>query len=252
MKKTTLFITAMLLLAIVSVGQAQDDALGVTVDNEFTTKYIWHGYDLFDDHGAWMPSVDFDLFGSGWSFNVWGAQPFGSGNEELKELDYTLAYSNTAFEGEKTEMEYTANYIYYDFYEDGKAADNQEIGVGIAFPKLLEECVSGLVPSYYLGKIWFNEGTADGGAFHVLALDYPLEIPQCSEGTVLDLHADLNFNDGYAGSDADWSHITLGVSSDVEIAGVAFSPYLSYQISMDDSVNKEEELWAGVSTSISF
>lgn len=242
---------AMLLLAIVSVGQAQDEELGVTFDNEFTTKYIWRGFDLFDDHGAWMPSVDFDLFGSGWSFNVWAAQPFGSGNEEFKELDYTLAYSNTAFEGQAAEMEYTANYIYYDFYESGKAADNQEIGVGMAFPKLLENSVSGLVPSYYVGQIWFNEGTAHGGAFHVLALDYPVEIPDCPVST-LNLHSDLTFNDGYAGLDNQWSHITFGVSSDVEVGGVAFSPYVSFQVSMDDSVNKEDELWAGISTSISF
>ncbi len=29
------------------------------------SKYIWRGYDLFDDHGAFQPSVNADLFGTG-------------------------------------------------------------------------------------------------------------------------------------------------------------------------------------------
>lgn len=252
MRKAILLLTVVGMVLGASVAQAQDEELGVTFDNEFTTKYIWHGYDLFDDHGAWMPSLDFDLFGSGFSVNVWMAQPIGSGNEEAKELDYTVAYGNTVYEGETYEMEYSANYIYYDFYEANKKADNQEVGVSVAFPKVLEGCVSGLVPSYYIGKIWYNEGTSHGGGFHVLALDYGMEVPECPMTESMNFHGDLNFNDGYAGSDADWSHITLGVSSDVEVAGVAFTPYINFQISMDDSVNKEDELWAGVSTSISF
>jgi len=259
------------------VGQAQDDPLGVTFDNEFTTKYIWHGYNVYGSKGAWMPSLDFDLFGSGFSANVWMAQPIGSGNiagavpgnglQEAQELNYVLAYNNTVSAGEATQMDCTSHYRYYDFYETS-GLDNQEIGVSLTFPNLLNNCVSGLVPSYEFAQLWhntgagtFGRGSNNGGAFHVFSLDYTLDVPDCPVGA-LDLHADVNFNDGYEiandldsgvnSHDSDWSHFTLGVSSDVEIAGIAFSPYVSYQISMEDTVNDDDELWAGLTTSIRF
>ena len=52
---------------------AHDEAegvLGFTFDNTYSSKYMWRGYDLFGANGAYMPSLDADLFGTGWSINV--------------------------------------------------------------------------------------------------------------------------------------------------------------------------------------
>ena len=84
MRKMSVRLLVVLMAMGAFVGYVQ--AEGFTVDNEFSTKYMWRGFDLFDDHGAWFPSTDIDLseaLGEGWGFNVWGAQPIGSGSEDL-------------------------------------------------------------------------------------------------------------------------------------------------------------------------
>ena len=78
----------------------ESQSLGVTADMTLVTKYLWYGYDLFDDHGAYQPSINWDIFDTGFSVNVWGSFPFGSGNEVFKELDYSVAYGTTFFEEE--------------------------------------------------------------------------------------------------------------------------------------------------------
>ncbi len=70
MKKEGVLLVAVLLLGAAGLVQAQDEALGVTADATWVSKYIWRGFDLLDDKGAFQPSVDVDLFGSGWSVNV--------------------------------------------------------------------------------------------------------------------------------------------------------------------------------------
>ena len=48
-------------------GQEAEErsGLGVTADVTWVSKYVWRGYDLFDDHAAFQPSVDADLLGRG-------------------------------------------------------------------------------------------------------------------------------------------------------------------------------------------
>jgi len=99
--------------APVDVEESKD--LGLTADMTLVTKYIWRGYDLFDDHGAYQPSINWDILDTGFSVNVWGSFPFGSGNENFKELDCTIAYGTSLFEDEIYAMDLGVNYIYYDF-----------------------------------------------------------------------------------------------------------------------------------------
>jgi hypothetical protein len=227
---------------------AQNDDHGFTVNNDFVTKYLWRGYDVFDDHGAWHPSIEKDL-GNGWAANVWGAQPFGSGSENLTELDYSLLYGNTACEGELYQIDYNANYIYYDFPKDNSRADSQEVGVGMSFPNVLKDIAEGLVPRYYIGKFWLSQG-GNSGAFHILGLDYGLVCPET--GLPINLGVDLTYNDGVLGSDHDWSHFTYKAATEMEVGCLTVTPFIGFQQSMEDTVNKEDEFVGGVSTSFSF
>jgi len=50
---------------------AQQGDLGVTVDATWVSKYIWRGFDVLDDKAAFQPSIDFDLWDTGFHFTIW-------------------------------------------------------------------------------------------------------------------------------------------------------------------------------------
>jgi len=254
---TKLFTLAILVSAVnLAFAQEQEDKkLGIDVDATYVSKYIWRGYDLFDDHAAFQPSVNADLFKTGFSLNVWGSIPIGSGGDGIndwQEYDYTLAYGYTLFEKEPYALDLGANYIYYHFPKLNHMADTQEAGMSVALPNLIKLGDNALVPSYYTGKLWpTSSGNPDvAGWFHTFGLSYDLAIPKTEYA--LSLSTDINYNDGMFGSDSDFSHATVGLSTNVDVGPITLTPFINYQISMDDSVNKENELFGGISAAFSF
>ncbi len=241
--------TLLILAALVMVSSTSVQAQNVTIDNTYSSKYVWRGYDIFGENSAWMPSVDFAL-PAGFSLNIWAAVPLGSGSEAVSELDYTLAYGTTVMEGETLHTDLSFNYIYYDFYKVGSSAtpDTEEVGVGMSMPNLLGGSVT---PSIYYGHLYTDEsfaGDVDGDYVSV-GLGSSVDV---SDTVSLDLAADINYNGGLFGADHEWSHMTFTASTSVEVGGLSFSPFATYQLSMDDGVNSSDEFWGGVSTSCSF
>ncbi len=287
MSKKGILLVAVVLLGAAGLVQAQDEALGVTLDATWVSKYLWRGFDSLDDKGAFQPSVDLDLFGSGFSVNVWAsyptsagdmnkttAAPAGASRIDATEYDYTLAYNTVICEGEAHATDVTAQYIYYDFIDThDEAADAYELGVQLAWPNL---CPTGNVtPSYYVGKIWpaaGKSGTNSAGVrkadlsnsyagwIHIFGVAYDLKVPGLTVNTpeqVFTLGAAAVYNDGFADAagtvDHDWSHALLSVSTDFELAeNVSLTPGFYYQSSWDDSVNPEDETWLSIGASCRF
>ena len=269
MKKGILLI-AVILLSTAGLAQAQADKIGVDVDISWVSKYIWRGVDLLDDKAAFQPSVNFDLYDTGFSFNLWMSYAGGGGNMnhsttssrvDATEYDYTVAYACTLFEGESYAANVTANWIYYDFIDtDTKVADKQELGVGFSFPNI---CPMGITPSYYVGRIWQAKsnssqsilGNTIGGWVHVFGLNYDLVtsgiLPDTAE-QVFNLGAAVVYNDSFVVAESDWSHILWSVSTSIEAGPGTFTPSINYQTSMEDTVNTEDEFWAGISYALSF
>ena len=256
-----------LIFSVCSVAWAQEEdqaKLGIDLDATVVSKYIWRGYDLFDDHGALQPSVNVDLFGTGFSVNVWGSIPLGTGSNnqggginQWQEYDYTVAYGRSVFEDQPYALDFGINYIYYNFPKLNHMADTQEIGASVALPNLIKLGDIALVPSYYVGKLWpTSSGVADvAGGFHTLALSCDLPVPcavRKDAPQIFSFFTDITYNDGAFAADHDWSHATVGVSTGLEVGPLTVTPALYYQISMDDSVNDEDELWGGLSVSYSF
>ena len=76
MKKGIVLVTAMMLLSMAGTAFALETdygELGVDFDATWVSKYIWRGFDLLDDKAAFQPSINFDLFNSGFSVNVWSS-----------------------------------------------------------------------------------------------------------------------------------------------------------------------------------
>ena len=233
----------------------------------FAGKYMWRGFDVYyNDDPAFQPSINFDIFDSGFSFNVWGSTALDNrdDHEELDEVDYTLAYGFTLFPDDPYAMEVSLNFIYYAYPQlHGTSGDVLELGGGISMPNLFPIGESAIVPSYY--GAWLHEADEDeeigplGGGYHKIALGYDWLVPALiaeQETQAISFTADIHYTDGYFDLDADFTHSTVGVSTSFEYKGFAVSPAVNYQFTFDDddenAINDEDEFWATLSVSYSF
>lgn len=263
MKKGLLLLVAMMALTNVAAFAADGELHG-TIDLTYVSRFIWRGYDAYgSNHSAFQPSVDLDLWGTGFGFTVWMSRANGSGFENSEWLTYTPYYAGMAFEDERYATAYKVGYTYFSYPDMPKDAGNaQEIFGGFAWPKLFGEC--GVVPGYAAFAYWPAESDADnrnnGGWAHVFSLDYDWMVPNLlgnAGDQAVHLQAAAVYNDsvGPAGktADHDWSHAVFSASTPFPITDdLMFIPGLYYQSSWDDSINTSDEYWWSTSLRYSF
>jgi hypothetical protein len=270
--KNVILASVVVLLAASSMAQAQESELKGSVDLTFTSKYIWRGFDVYDDHAAIHPTIDLDLFGTGFGVSVQGHRANSSGFEMTERWDYTIYYQNRLFVDELYTTNYRLGYVYYNYPDmsshSTRSIDLQEMHAVLSWPKILQ--VEGLVPTYCLVKLWpSNSGTIVGdaspvggtasGFAHIFMLDYglPITCPITGEERTLNFHSEFVYNDGVGPTggnvDQDWSNAVLGVSTVFDLGnGLSFTPGMYYQSSWDDSVNDENEFWVSLSMTYKF
>lgn len=258
--RNSIVAAALAISGSVSLAAAADHNLAIDIDYTFASKYLWRGFDVYDDHTASQPSINCDLFESGFGVNLWHSRANGSGFENIEELDYTLYYSNTLSAEEWYQTDFTLTWVYFDYIDSPtRPFDLQEGGLTVSFPHALP---GGVVPSYNVARLWPARSESPdlhgiGGWVHVFGLAYDWALPTSwthVSDQNLCLTADVVYNDGYAGAgvDHDWSHATFGAATSFALAkNLTFTPALSYQISMDDSVNEENEFWCTLSVTLS-
>jgi len=268
MKKKAILLTAVFLFATLSVVQAQEGELHGTIDVTYLSKYVWRGFDIYGDKSAIQPSIDLDLYGTGFGVNIMGHMANSSEYVNGERWDYTLYYCNSLFEGESYAMNYRLGWVNYNYPDNpskGSAtapnASLQELHAMLSWPNI---CPAGVIPTYILVKMWPSEsgsfsgsnspfgGTASGFA-HIFMLDYPMTIQGIMPDTaeqVLHLHTELIYNDGVgpAGQnvDQDWSNAVFGISTSFDLgSNLMLTPAIYYQVTMDKSVNDDkDETWA--------
>ena len=269
--KKGILVSAVVLLAAASMVQAQESELHGTAGVEFGSKYIWRGFDVYDDHAAIHPFVDLDLFGTGFGISAMGHRANSSGFELNERWDYTLYYQNRMFGDECYATNYRIGYVYYNYpdrssHDTSDSIDLQELHAIFSWPNILP--IEGLVPTYVLVKLWPSNsgslvgsatpGTASGFA-HIFMLDYglPITCPITGEPRTLNLHSEVVYNDGISpppgNVDHDWSNAVFGVSTTFDLGNnLSLTPGVYYQSSWEDSVNPEDELWATVRLAYKF
>ncbi len=261
MKKAAILIIGLIYLT--NSVSAQDSKPGdknkwVTLDATWVSKYIWHGQDLYDDHAAFQPSINLDLFGTGFSANVWSSTACSSGFVRDAELDYSVAYSNILFGDSLFETDYEVGWVYYDYYnQSSENADSQEIDGSFSWPNILP---LGIVPHYTLSYLYCARGDQNPAALlkmegflHTFGATYDFNAPKID--LPLTFLWDISYNDGQGGADFhhEWAYMTWGLSSYIKLGpDEGFTPAIYYQTSMDDSVNEEDELWCSFSYTLKF
>jgi len=261
MKNEAMVVIGLLCVGIFAFAQTEalqqsPDKLGIELDATWVSKYIWRGQDLYDDHAAFQPSVNLDLFGTGFSVNVWGSSACGGGFVDSDELDYSVAYGNSLFSDTAFQTDYKIGWLYYDYYRlSSKKADSQEFDFSFEWPNALP---FGLTPTYMLSYLYAAKGSSPAadlemeGYTHTLGFFYDFKVPQTELPVTFSW--DITYNDGQGGRDVDhdWSHIMWGLSTSLDIGPGRFTPAIYYQTSMDDSINDENELWTSISYTLSF
>jgi len=278
MKKQGILLAAVVLFCAVGFVQAQESELHGSVDFTYQSKYVWRGIDVYGDKSAMQPSIDVDLFGTGFGMSILGHRANSSRYENSERWDYILYYQNMLFPDEAYATMYRLGWMYYNFPQGhNQDADLQELHAIFSLPKAIP---GGLVPSYALVKLWPNSsgslvaktldlstrppspstGTASGWA-HIFMLDYPLTVggilPETPE-QVFNLHTEVVFNDGVGPGgqnvDQDWSNVVFGVSTGIDLSDeLVFTPGVYHQVTMDKSINDDkDETWVTLSVTYKF
>lgn len=249
----------LVLCAVAATASAQE--WKTTVDLSYTSRYIWRGYDILDNAGAFQPSIDFS-HESGLGANVWMSYPerggrindsndLSSSRVNLTRYEYTVYYKGKALAGDRWETNYKLGWRYYDYIDTyTKARDMQEVFLEAEMPKLMD---NGIVPHLAVYQIWPARSKSDiedaSGTIYLMGFHYnfPTDLP-------LTFSWDLVFNDGVMYSDHDWSHMVWGLKSQFKcpLTGGTIVPGVYFQNSFEDTVNKSDEYWGTISYSFAF
>ena len=111
MKKWMSFL---LIISLSMTVAAEEKELDITVDATYVSRFIDKGFDCYrNNHSGIQPSVDVDLYNTGFGINVHWFRANSSGFENDEKLDYRVYYYNSFFEGETYAMEYKISWIYH-------------------------------------------------------------------------------------------------------------------------------------------
>lgn len=250
-------------------GKSLHALVGVTWDS----KYIWRGFDIFDDESATHLTADLNLFESGFGISAVGHRANGGGFEDRERWDGTFYYQGSVLEGDYLATNFRLGYVYYYFPElnSGESMDMQEGQVVLSWPNISP--IPGLQPSYALivmGQAETPSIIADGGSgvLHIGMLDYSFATPGFMPGTeeqIFILHSELVYNDGvtitpavrrndwdivYPNPDHDFSNAVFGASTDLPLSpdgNLLLTPSVYYQITLNNTINEDDsEFWVSV------
>jgi len=278
---------ALLLTAAAATGQEwQDDILqeesgqfSTTVGIAWDSKYVWRGFEIFDDKSVTHLSVDFNLWNTGFGAGIVGHRANAGGFEDLERWDGTFYYQGSLGEGEVLATNFRVGYVYYLYPElnEGESLDMQEGQLVLAWPNVSP--IPGLQPSYALIALGQGESPsiiADGGSglLHIGMLDYSFATPGFMPGTdeqIFILHAELVYNDGvtitparprndwrevYRNPDHDFTNAVFGASTDLPLdpdGNLLLTPSVYYQKTLNNTINEDDsEFWAGVALKYTF
>jgi hypothetical protein len=243
MKKRILLVVAVL-VALPSFAQAEEGKLGVTFDLTYLSKWLSKGAEAYGQQGALFKTIDVDLYGTGFGVKVIHRNATSSGYVDKQRFDFRPYYKSRIFEGEPYATNYniSVGYEYYPGLAKHKASTTYEWIFAFAWLNILPK---NFVPSYiahyeYPAGSDFRHHNITGWV-HRFGLSYDLDVPELPQ--TLRLSSEVAYTDGLGGASHDWSYATFGLSTGFDITdNLSFLPGIYYQISMDGSVSKRDDI----------
>jgi hypothetical protein len=231
-----------------------------TVDLSWVCKYMWRGVDMYDNAGAYQPSVDF-RHESGLGANIWMSMPdrggdaYGeTGRWDMAQLNYTLYYANTIGEA-CYETNYKVGYRYYDFFKHhSKLMDDHEAFIEIEMPKITGNAIIPHAAFYSMWPTSHDHTDANYALFYQVGFSYLLPTEEQLPNLPLTFSWDIQYIDGSKIEvDQDLSHMVWGLKTEFDgPVGGKFVPAVYFQNTFDKSVNNEDEFWGGLSYVLAF
>jgi hypothetical protein len=255
MRKICLMIM-LLIMCMVGYSIASDPI--IEVEGFVKSEYDFYGYDVFDDHAVYGGALRFNVpelpvVGDGVYLDVTSYFPIGRGNE-LIEADYGVGYEFSLLSDTVFQLDADVHFAYMHIFNEPGNMDAYEFVAYVEVPNAIDVFGNDLVPSVAFVNLLDvdkeRDNTSANGRLYVGGLEYRMNI---YEDQTLNIGSFLTFNDGAFESDSDWSHCDFVASTDFDItSNVSLSPFIGYQVSMEDTVNTEDGFKGGASVKIVF
>ncbi len=203
------------------------------------SRYIWRGFDTIpNNRPSVQPSLTLGFGESGLWLNLWSAVAIV--DTDFVELDLIVGYDRVL----SKDITFSTGAGYFTFpsypnYPD-KNSTSPEIYLGATFSSIP---LSPRLTSYYD----FNLGD---GLYLTLDLQYSFPLgAKDLRSTFL-----LGYTTQYKnfGIDSGLSDICFGLSTDFCLKKFTFTPSLNYVIVPNETINQEDEIWAGLSINYDF
>ncbi|MDH5478315.1 MAG: hypothetical protein OEY50_08290 [Nitrospinota bacterium] len=244
----------MALVAFIFAGAAGEEAaagsISFSAKATYASKYVWRGYDVWNNNPAFMPDISLDM--DGYYAGIWSAysiedgcvDPFGDVCSTWDEHDFYVGAYGALWDGSRGATEYDISYTYFQFYRL-RDVDNHEALVTLAHPSLL----GGLFetpPVFYWGVAYGQpvSGAAPSSLWLKAGLKYSLELP-ASKAQML---VETFWDDGAGSFEAPvgFSHVRVGGHLEFTAGGFTFKPsayYIHALKQTDPETLLESEYW---------
>jgi len=245
---------------VASLAFAEESPVSVTVSSSVTSTYVWNGFDRVESFGlesgpAVQPKLTVGVKNTGVAASVGGSFVVNE-DSQLHETTYGVNVVRDV----SPVVTVGAGYTYYD--------NRAKVG-GVAVPDGdVHEVWGGVKLNSAVGvkpgvAVQYEKSTTDGVAgFAVVngTLEYGVPLSGVTVGGAgvdVNLKTGVLYNSGVKVNDVEVvksgvSAWQVGVSSDVKAGRVVVSPSVNYQVSVEDTVNPDNEFWATVGVAVGF
>jgi len=223
------------LLFIIFVGISLPLAADFQYNLNYSSSYIWRGFDLNPTQKMVLqPSVDYSFGKSGLALNLWGS--FSFVNRETNEIDLTLSYT---FKAAKNVL-LKAGLIHYGYYfaENFSFENNtsHELFISAGLPNTITH------PTLTV----FYDFTNGDGFYFQLETGHSISITPSIQ---TELSASLGYNGGQwlaEGVDPGFSDLNIGLAVSIEYKDWNIMPFVNYTFVLLDALGNENFFWFGI------
>ena len=253
MKKRFLLTVTILLAAVsftcvrsVSAEAAPETEkkLGVTLELTYMSKWLSKGIEAYGSEGALFKTIDIDLYGTGFGFQLTHRNATSSGYVDQQRFDYRPYFKGSLFNETPYLMRYNLSFEYesYTGLSPRKANTTYEWINSFSWPRLLPY---GLVPTYifhYEYPALSGQANRNNvGAVHRFLLGYNMDVSALQNP--IKLTTEVAYYDGLANRVSDWAYFTAGISTKINITeDLSFIPALYQQLTMDKNISKHKNI----------